>query len=214
MVLILYFILNRSQRINWLKTNLNFRVKYSTLNDYPNEIRKFLINNLTLFIDDGDLSNKQNIQTYIPSLSSSSTSNNNNNNDNNDNENEENEENEEEEEIKKTKTLSIIKTLSIAFYAVYKNKETNEDEYQVGYKDLRDGEDFIEQWLDKLFEVAEKVAESNKYDCIDYSYENIYNDVPVIGFNSGHFDNNVLLPYFHNPPKRYVENLIGTENFV
>jgi ribosomal protein S8 len=50
-----YFILNRSQRINWLKKNLNSLKKYLILNDYHNEIRKFLINNLTVFIDDGDL---------------------------------------------------------------------------------------------------------------------------------------------------------------
>jgi hypothetical protein len=50
-----YFILNRSQRVNWLKKNLNSRAKYSILNDYLNEIRKFLINNLTVFIGDGDL---------------------------------------------------------------------------------------------------------------------------------------------------------------
>jgi Zn-finger nucleic acid-binding protein len=96
-----------------------------------------LINNLTVFIDDGDLNKLQNTQAYIPSLNSSSTSNNNNNdNNNNKNEESEEEEEEEEEEIEKTKTLSIIKTLSIAFYAVFKNKETNEDEYQVGYKYL------------------------------------------------------------------------------
>jgi hypothetical protein len=54
------------------------------------------------------------------------------------------------------------------------------------------------------------VAESNKYDCINYSYVNIYKDISVIGFNSGHFNNNVLFPYFYNPPQRYVEGLIGT----
>jgi hypothetical protein len=80
-----YFILNRSQRINRLKENLNFRAKYSILNNYPNEIRKLLINNLRVFIDDGDLNKLQNIQAYIPSISSSSTSNNNNNDNNNNN---------------------------------------------------------------------------------------------------------------------------------
>jgi hypothetical protein len=63
-----YIILNRSQRVNWLRKNLNSRAKYSILNNYPNEIRKFLINNLTVFIDDGDLSIQQNVQDYIFSI--------------------------------------------------------------------------------------------------------------------------------------------------
>jgi hypothetical protein len=67
------FILNQSQKVNWIKKNLNSRAKHSIPNDYPNEIRKFLINNLLLFIDDGNLNKLQNIQAYIPS----STSNNN-----------------------------------------------------------------------------------------------------------------------------------------
>jgi hypothetical protein len=63
--------------------NLNSLAKYSILNNYPNEIKKFLKNNLTIFIDDGDLNKLRNIQVYISSLNSSSTSNDNNNNDNN-----------------------------------------------------------------------------------------------------------------------------------
>jgi hypothetical protein len=62
------------------------------------------------------------------------------------------------------------------FWHQYKNKEV-----------VRDGENFIEQWLDELFEVAGKVAESNKYDSTDYTYENIYNDIPfniIINFRS------------------------------
>jgi hypothetical protein len=78
-----YFILHRSQRINFLKENLNSRSKYSILNNYPNEIRKFLISTLTVFVEDGDLNKFENIQTYVLSISSSSTSNNNNNNNNN-----------------------------------------------------------------------------------------------------------------------------------
>jgi hypothetical protein len=33
--------------------------------------------------------------------------------------------------LKKTKTLSIIKTPSTTFYAVFKNKQTNKNEYQI-----------------------------------------------------------------------------------
>jgi hypothetical protein len=51
-----------------VKKNLNSSVKYFILNDYPNEIRKFLINNLKVFTDDGDLNKLQYIHAFVPSI--------------------------------------------------------------------------------------------------------------------------------------------------
>jgi hypothetical protein len=51
------------------------------------------------------------------------------------------------------------------------------------------------------------------YDCINYITENIFNFVPVLGFNSGRFDMNFIIDIFHNPPKWYIEFIIGNLNY-
>ncbi|KAA6403232.1 MAG: hypothetical protein EZS28_001247 [Streblomastix strix] len=51
---------------------------------------------------------------------------------------------------------------------------------------------FIEQWLDALFEEAKQVKADNMYDDIDVPYDI---PVPVLGFNSAYFDMIFVLPY-------------------
>jgi hypothetical protein len=60
---------------------------------------------------------------------------------------------------------------------------------------MRDGPDFITKWLRQIFNTeSEKVMKDNSYE-EDIPFDDF---VPVIGFNNGKFDNNLLLPYLHN----------------
>ncbi|KAA6357378.1 MAG: hypothetical protein EZS28_047095, partial [Streblomastix strix] len=68
------------------------------------------------------------------------------------------------------------------------------------YFDLRDGTDFIEQWISQLFEVAIKVNEANQSNIPevqinDKNYIPYKPQVSVIGFNSKKFDMNLLLKH-------------------
>ncbi|KAA6359234.1 MAG: hypothetical protein EZS28_045239, partial [Streblomastix strix] len=56
------------------------------------------------------------------------------------------------------------------------------------YYDIRT-EDFLDKWLEYLFEEAKQVKKDNK--CIDETIPQ-YFEVPVIGFNSAKFDASVL----------------------
>jgi hypothetical protein len=107
------------------------------------------------------------------------------------------------EEEENTKTLSLIHPLSVSSCA--KTAKGN----IIRYFDIRDGDDFINQWLEVLFQDAIEVAEDNAYEDIDYSLEKIPNDVPVLGYNSSRFDLNFLLTYLHQPPQWFIETTIG-----
>ncbi|KAA6382447.1 MAG: hypothetical protein EZS28_022026, partial [Streblomastix strix] len=68
------------------------------------------------------------------------------------------------------------------------------------YFDLRNGTDFIEQWISQLFEVAIKVNEANQSNIPDITIEEKHYEqhkplVSVIGFNSKKFDMNLLLKH-------------------
>jgi hypothetical protein len=103
-----------------------------------------------------------------------------------------------------TKTLSYIHPLSVASCAKVKNGDPI-----IRYFDIRDGDDFVFQWMNKLFEDAEQVMKDNMYENIDYDNEKIPLDVPVLGYNSSRFDLNFLISYLHNPPEWFIENTIG-----
>ncbi|KAA6383666.1 MAG: hypothetical protein EZS28_020806, partial [Streblomastix strix] len=61
------------------------------------------------------------------------------------------------------------------------------------------------QWLEALFEEAKQVKADNMYDDIDVPYDI---PVPVLGFNSAHFDMIFVLPYLTNY-KWHITNYLG-----
>ncbi|KAA6376449.1 MAG: hypothetical protein EZS28_028024 [Streblomastix strix] len=86
---------------------------------------------------------------------------------------------------KSSKQISELVPLSVA--STIKNKAG----VRTIYYDLRNGDDFINQWLNQIFNEAVIVQQDNQYrtmtGVIDKAMQ--YNvDVPVIGFNSSKFD--------------------------
>ncbi|KAA6367716.1 MAG: hypothetical protein EZS28_036757, partial [Streblomastix strix] len=76
------------------------------------------------------------------------------------------------------------------------------------YFDVRSNnndQNFIEQWIDALFEEAKQVKADNMYDDIDVPYDI---PVPVLGFNSAHFDMIFVLPYLTSY-KQHITNYLG-----
>ncbi|KAA6404366.1 MAG: hypothetical protein EZS28_000101 [Streblomastix strix] len=78
--------------------------------------------------------------------------------------------------------------------------ETINDQIITLYFDLRNGTDFIEQWISQLFEVAIKVNEANQSNIPevlinDKNYIPYKPQVSVIGFNSKKFEMNLLLKH-------------------
>jgi hypothetical protein len=103
-----------------------------------------------------------------------------------------------------SKILSIVEPLSIAACVKTKNY------VKTIYKDIRDGKDFITQWMEIIFEEAEQVMKDNAYEDPNIPFDNF---VPVIGFNSGRFDLNLLLKYLHNPPHWCLKKCMGDNAF-
>ncbi|KAA6360654.1 MAG: hypothetical protein EZS28_043819, partial [Streblomastix strix] len=95
--------------------------------------------------------------------------------------------------------IAQLEPLSIASAA------TINDQVTTLYFDLRNGTDFIEQWISQLFEVAIKVNEANQSNIPDVTIEDKHQhqhgvmsykpQVSVIGFNSKKFDMNLLLKH-------------------
>ncbi|KAA6382788.1 MAG: hypothetical protein EZS28_021685 [Streblomastix strix] len=86
---------------------------------------------------------------------------------------------------KSSKQISELVPLSVA--STIKNKQG----IHTIYSDLRNGDDFITQWLKQVFEEAVIIYQDNQYftpaGTIDKNMQ--YNvEVPVIGFNSSKFD--------------------------
>ncbi|KAA6377884.1 MAG: hypothetical protein EZS28_026589, partial [Streblomastix strix] len=86
---------------------------------------------------------------------------------------------------KSSKQISELVPLSVA--STIKNKQG----IHTIYSDLRNGDDFITQWLKQVFEEAVIIQQDNQYftptGTIDKNMQ--YNvEVPVIGFNSSKFD--------------------------
>ncbi|KAA6368949.1 MAG: hypothetical protein EZS28_035524 [Streblomastix strix] len=74
------------------------------------------------------------------------------------------------------------------------------------YFDLRQGDDFITQWIEQVFEEAKQVSLDNKYDNQDIPYKQ---NVSIIGFNSSRFDQALFSKYLHND-KWTIQSYIGT----
>ncbi|KAA6387569.1 MAG: hypothetical protein EZS28_016904, partial [Streblomastix strix] len=77
---------------------------------------------------------------------------------------------------------------------------TINDQITMLYFNLRNGTDFIEQWISQLFEIAIRVNEANKSNIPDVTIDDKHYipykpQVSVIGFNSKKFDMNLLLKY-------------------
>ncbi|KAA6382352.1 MAG: hypothetical protein EZS28_022121 [Streblomastix strix] len=95
--------------------------------------------------------------------------------------------------------IAQLEPLSVASAA------TINDQITTLYFDLRNGSDFIEQWISQLFEVAIKVNEANQSNIPDVTIEDKHQhqhgvipykpQVSVIGFNSKKFDMNLLLKH-------------------
>ncbi|KAA6380309.1 MAG: hypothetical protein EZS28_024163 [Streblomastix strix] len=66
-------------------------------------------------------------------------------------------------------------------------------------------QNFIQQWLEALFEEAQQVKQDNMYDDPDVPYDIA---VPVLGFNSAHFDMIFVLPYLTSS-KWHITNYLG-----
>ncbi|KAA6377517.1 MAG: hypothetical protein EZS28_026956 [Streblomastix strix] len=76
------------------------------------------------------------------------------------------------------------------------------------YFDVRSNnkdQNFIQQWLEAIFEEAQQVKDDNKYDDPDVPYDI---PVPVLGFNSAHFDMIFVLPYLTSS-KWHITNYLG-----
>ncbi|KAA6396174.1 MAG: hypothetical protein EZS28_008296 [Streblomastix strix] len=90
--------------------------------------------------------------------------------------------------------LTQLEPLSVA------SAVTINDQITTLYFDLRNGSDFIEQWISQLFEVAIKVNEANQSNIPDITIDDKHY-IPnkpqesVIGFNSKKFDMNLLLKH-------------------
>ncbi|KAA6362449.1 MAG: hypothetical protein EZS28_042024 [Streblomastix strix] len=63
------------------------------------------------------------------------------------------------------------------------------------YFDLRQ-ENFIEKWLEQMFEEAKQLKEDNQYDDPEIPYDI---SIPILGYNSAHFDMVFVIRYLTNP---------------
>ncbi|KAA6384875.1 MAG: hypothetical protein EZS28_019599 [Streblomastix strix] len=96
--------------------------------------------------------------------------------------------------INEDNIITQLEPLSVASTA------TINDQITTLYFDLRNGTDFIEQWISQLFEVAITVNEANQSNIPDITIDDKlyipYNpQLSVIGFNSKKFDMNLLLKH-------------------
>ncbi|KAA6371981.1 MAG: hypothetical protein EZS28_032492, partial [Streblomastix strix] len=122
--------------------------------------------------------------------------------------------------IRNSQQISVLEPLSVASTIKFKWREQyqNDDRYKkivtpFGYAalktifyDLRQGADFITQWIEQVFEEAKQVSLDNKYDNQDIPYNQ---NVSIIGFNSSRFDQALFSKYLHND-KWAIQSYIGT----
>ncbi|KAA6366521.1 MAG: hypothetical protein EZS28_037952, partial [Streblomastix strix] len=64
--------------------------------------------------------------------------------------------------------------------------------------------DFLDQWLDQVFEEAKQIKKDNKYD--DESIPQHY-EVPVIGFNSAKFDVSLVFKNLKSKNWRIIKHI-------
>ncbi|KAA6323999.1 MAG: hypothetical protein EZS28_054245, partial [Streblomastix strix] len=137
--------------------------------------------------------------------------------------------NKEDKTIRNSQWISVLEPLSVASTIKLKWREQyNNDDITEGsglkanykkittpfgdtalktiYYDLRQGTDFITQWIEQVFEEAKQVALDNKYDDETIPYNQC---VSIIGFNSSRFDQALFSKYLHND-KWTIQSFIGT----
>ncbi|KAA6370322.1 MAG: hypothetical protein EZS28_034151, partial [Streblomastix strix] len=122
--------------------------------------------------------------------------------------------------IRNSQWISVLEPLSVASTIKLKWREqyNNDDQYKkitspfgtealkTIYYDLRQGTDFITQWIEQVFEEAKQVALDNKHDDETIPYNQC---VSIIGFNSSRFDQALFSKYLHND-KWTIQSFIGT----
>ncbi|KAA6365375.1 MAG: hypothetical protein EZS28_039098, partial [Streblomastix strix] len=122
--------------------------------------------------------------------------------------------------IRNSQWISVLEPLSVASTIKLKWREqyNNDTRYKkittpfgtdtlkTIYYDLRQGTDFISQWIEQVFEEAKQVALDNKYDNQDIPYNQC---VSIVGFNSSRFDQALFSKYLHND-KWTIQSYIGT----
>ncbi|KAA6375654.1 MAG: hypothetical protein EZS28_028820 [Streblomastix strix] len=96
--------------------------------------------------------------------------------------------------INEDNIIAQLEPLSVASAATINNQ------INTLFFDLRNGTDFIEQWISQLFEVAIKVNEANQSKILDVTIEDKHYipykpQISTIGFNSKKFDINLLLKH-------------------
>ncbi|KAA6356537.1 MAG: hypothetical protein EZS28_047936, partial [Streblomastix strix] len=107
----------------------------------------------------------------------------------------------------KTVNRTKVKPLSVASTIKSKNgiKKIYFDVRQEQFcESSNEGRSFIEKWLDQVFEEAKQINDDNIYDDPDIPYDI---PVPVLGYNSAHFDMIFVLPYLTNSNWRITSYL-------
>ncbi|KAA6371600.1 MAG: hypothetical protein EZS28_032873 [Streblomastix strix] len=92
-------------------------------------------------------------------------------------------------EVHNSQQHTVLEPLSVA--STIKSKYENK---KICF-DLRQ-ESFIEKWLEQMFEEAKQLKEDNQYDDPEIPYDI---SIPVLGYNSAHFDMVSVIRYLTNP---------------
>ncbi|KAA6404421.1 MAG: hypothetical protein EZS28_000042 [Streblomastix strix] len=138
--------------------------------------------------------------------------------------------NKEDKSIRNSQWISVLEPLSVSSIIKLKWRDQYDGDYQYKkkatpfsfaalktiYFDLRNkkvadteganGDDFITQWIEQVFEEAKQVSVDNKYtdEAIPYKQS-----VSIIGFNSSRFDQALFSKYLHND-KWTIQSFIGS----
>ncbi|KAA6351201.1 MAG: hypothetical protein EZS28_051851, partial [Streblomastix strix] len=117
--------------------------------------------------------------------------------------------NKEDKSIRNSQWISVLEPLSVAstIKLKWRDQYDGNDSYKkiatphgsaalkTIYFDIRQGDDFITQWIDQIFKEAKQVSIDIKYDDQDIPYKQ---NVSIIGFNSSRFDQALFTKYLHN----------------
>jgi hypothetical protein len=104
----------------------------------------------------------------------------------------------------KTEIISKLSTLSIATCYHMKDRE-GKDTRITTYHDLREGEDFVKNWIREVIEKARKIYRDNLYYDEDRTILKIpkKKEVAILGYNSARFDTHLIFKELHNPKEWY-----------
>jgi hypothetical protein len=94
--------------------------------------------------------------------------------------------------IAKTKLIAVVEALSIAIAYHGNTSKHPHGFYKTDFFSIKkDGPEFMHKIIARAFEMAEYIADDNKYEDPDIPYN--YMQVPLLGYNSAKFDMNLLL---------------------